>query len=187
MSPTNLPPGQTFWSVDHLLCLYCMHGVPVLSDGKTPATEDQIEAKEIIVDYDKHKYIAQHIILSTTSTCLSAKIKNLKLTHEMWDAVKVDTTTESTLYLLNAEDQLASMKLTDNNDLKSHLAKVKQHLQLMMECHDNLIKMGSTISNTCYNTIVMSSLPEFYHPTLQTIMATECASAVLGMSSSRKK
>ena len=56
----------------------------------------------------------------------------------------------------------------------------------MTECHDNLIKMGSTISNTCYNTIVMSSLPEFYHPTLQTIMATECASAVLGMSSSRK-
>ena len=50
------------------------------SDGKTPAMEDQVEAKEMkIVDYNKHKYLAQHIILSTTLTCLGAKIKILKL------------------------------------------------------------------------------------------------------------
>ena len=85
------------------------------------------------------------------------------------------------LYLLDTEDQLA-----DNNDLKSHLTKVKQHFQLMTEHHDNLIKMGSTISDTHYNTIVMSSLPESYHLTLQTIMAMEHASMVLGTSSSKK-
>ena len=130
--------------------------VPVLLDGKTPAMEDQIEAKEMkIMDYDKHEYLAQHIILLTTS---GTKIKNLKLTHKMWDVVKVDTTTKSTLYLLNAEDQLASMKLADNNDLKSHLAEVKQHFQLMTEHHDTLIKVGSTISNTHYNTMVMLEL-----------------------------
>ena len=158
-------------------------GVPVLLDSKTPATEDQIEAKETkIMDYDKCEYLAQHIILSTTSTCLSANIKNLKLTHEMWDAVKVDTTTKSMLYLLDAEDQLASMKLADNNNPKSHFAEVEQHFQLMTEHHDNLIMVGSTISDMCYNTIVMSSLLESYHPILQTITATECASMVLGMS-----
>ena len=44
-------------------------GVPVLTDGQTPATEDQIESKETkIVDFDKKEYIAQHVILSTTST-----------------------------------------------------------------------------------------------------------------------
>ena len=63
-------------------------GVPVLLDGKTPAMEDQIEAKETkIMDYDKHEYLTQHVVLLTTSTCLGANIKNLKLTHEMWDAV----------------------------------------------------------------------------------------------------
>ena len=47
-------------------------GNPVLVDGKTPATEDQIDAKEIkIMDYDKREYLGQHIILSTTSTCFS--------------------------------------------------------------------------------------------------------------------
>ena len=85
------------------------------------------------------------------------------------------------LYLLDTEDQLA-----DNNDLKSHLTKVKQHFQLMTECHNNLIKMGSTISDTRYNTIVMSSLLESYHPTLQTIMAMEHTSVVLGTSSLSK-
>ena len=161
--------------------------VPVLLDGKMPATEEQVEAKETkIMDYDKREYLAQHVILSTTSTHLGAKIKNLKSAHKMWDAVKADATIKSTLYLLDAEDQLASMKLADNDDPKSHLAEVKQHFQHMMERHNNLIKMGSTISDMRYNTIVMSSLLESYHPTLQTITAAERASVVLGTSSSKK-
>ena len=46
-----------------------INGIAVLLDGKTPATEDQIEARETkIIDYDKCEYLAQHIILSTTST-----------------------------------------------------------------------------------------------------------------------
>ena len=106
--------------------------VPVLADGMTQATEDQIEAREMkIIDYDKREYLAQHVILSTTSTRLSNKIKNLKTSHDMWDAVKVDAMTKSTLFLLNAEDQLASMKLAENDDPKAHLTEVKQHFQLM--------------------------------------------------------
>ena len=107
-------------------------GVPVLMDGMTQAMEDQIKARETkIIAYDKCEYLAQHVILSTTSTCLGNKIKNLKTSHDMWDAVKVDATTKSTLFLLNAEDQLASMRLAENDDPKAHLMEVKQHFQLM--------------------------------------------------------
>ena len=106
--------------------------VSILADGMTQATEDQIEARETkIIDYDKHEYLTQHIILSTTSTCLGNKIKNLKSLHDMWDAVKADAMTKSTLFLLDTEDQLASMKLTENDDPKVHLTEVKQHFQLM--------------------------------------------------------
>ena len=103
----------------------------------------------------------------------------------MQDAVKEDATTKSTLFLLDAEDQLASMKLAENNDPKVHLMEVKQHFQLMGQLHDNLLKMGSTISDSHYNTIIMSSLLESYQPTLQTITAAEWASTLLGTSSSR--
>ena len=59
-------------------------GVPVTSDGKTPATEEQIEAQERrIIDYEKRKYLMQHVILSTTLTRLGAKIKDLKTAKEM--------------------------------------------------------------------------------------------------------
>ena len=161
-------------------------GVPVLVDGTTQALEDQIEARETkIVDYNKCEYLAQHVILSITSTHLSNRIKNLKTSHDMWDAVKVDTTTKSTLFLLDAEDQLASMKLAENDDPKVHLTEVKQQFQLMGQGHNNLLKMGSTISDLRYNTIIMSSLPELYRPTLQTITAAEWASTLLGTSSSR--
>ena len=161
-------------------------GVSILADGTTQATEDQIEARETkIINYDKHEYLTQHIILSMTSTCLGNKIKNLKSSHDMQDAVKEDATTKSTLFLLDAEDQLASMKLAENNDPKVHLMEVKQHFQLMGQLHDNLLKMGSTISDSHYNTIIMSSLLESYQPTLQTITAVEWASTLLGTSSSR--
>src|ERR1700683_3259286 len=54
-----------------------VNGVPVTSDGKTPATEEQIEARETrIIDYEKCEYL---VILSTTSTRLGVKIKDLKM------------------------------------------------------------------------------------------------------------
>ena len=103
-------------------------GIPVLADRRTPASEEQIEAREMkIVDYDKWEYLAQHIILSTTSTQLGLKIKNLKTAKEMWDMVKADATTKSTLFLLDAEDQLTSMKVADNTDPKTHLSKLMDH------------------------------------------------------------
>ena len=137
--------------------------VPTPVDGMTQAMENQIEAREMkIINYNKRKYLTQHVILSTTSTHLGNKIKNLKTPHKMWDVVKVDAMTKSTLFLLNMEDQLASMGLTENDDPKAHLMEVKQHFQLIGQRHDNLLKMGSMISNLCYNTIIMSLLLESY-------------------------
>jgi hypothetical protein len=103
----------------------------VLADGRTPAAEDHIGARETRVnDFDKCEYLAQHIILSTTSMQLSAKIKDLKSAKDMWEVVETDATSKSTLYL-NAEDQLASMKLSENDDPMAHLAELKAHFQLM--------------------------------------------------------
>jgi Reverse transcriptase (RNA-dependent DNA polymerase)/gag-polypeptide of LTR copia-type/GAG-pre-integrase domain len=165
-----------------------LNGVPVIADGKTPATEDQIESKEVkIIEHDKREYLAQHVILSTTSARLGNAIKHLKTAKEMWDAVNADATTKSTLYILDAEDQLSSMKLADNDDPKVHLSEMKQHFQLMLQRQENLLKMGSTLSDTRFNTIVMTSLPESYRPTLQTITAAERASALTTGSSSTSK
>ena len=148
--------------------------VAVIADGKTPAMEEQIEAKEAKVqEFEKCEYLAQHVILSTTSTCLGSKIKNLKTVKEMWDAVNANATMKSSLYLLDAEDQLASMKSAKNKDSKAHLAKMKLHFQLMLQHHKNLMKMGSELSDTQFNTIIMLSLPESYLPMLQKITAAK--------------
>ena len=40
--------------------------------------------------------------------------------------------------------------------------------------------MGSSLSNTHFNTLIMSSLPDSYKPTLQTITAAERASMLTG-------
>jgi hypothetical protein len=105
----------------------------------------------------------------------------------MWDVVKTDATTKSSLFLLDAEDQLATMKLSENEDAKAHLAEMKQHFQLMVQRRENLIKMGSDVSDTRFNTIVMASLPESYRPTLQMITAAERANILTGGSQNKLK
>jgi hypothetical protein len=92
-----------------------VNNVYVIADGTTPATEDQIEAHEAKIDeYEKKEFLTQHIILSSTSPRLSGKIKNLKTATEMWAAIKSDTTTKSTLYIIDAEDELSSMRCSDS-------------------------------------------------------------------------
>ena len=140
-----------------------VNNVTYLHDLTTVATEDQIEMKEMrIMDFNKKEYLAQHIILSTTAIRLGAKIKNLKSAKEMWEVVKADAMTKSTLHIIDAEDQLASMKLSDNDDPKSHLTELKEHFQTLLQRRDNLISMGSTLSDKHFNTIIMSSLPPSY-------------------------
>lgn len=74
-------------------------GKPMLPDGKTPATEDQVE------------------VLSTTSTRLGSKLKDLPTAESMWKVVNDDATSKSTLYL----------------------TELKYHFQLMQTRRDNLI------------------------------------------------
>ena len=105
----------------------------------------------------------------------------------MWKIVKDDATKKSTLHLLDAEEQLQSMKLNDNEDSKAHLTELKQHFQTMIQRRDNLIQMGSTISDTHFNIRIMSSLPDSYRPTLQTITAAKRTSKFSGSLSQTQK
>ena len=58
--------------------------ISILADGTTAATEDQVEAREDRVKkYNKESYLAQHVILSTTSPRLGVNIKNLTMVKEM--------------------------------------------------------------------------------------------------------
>ena len=139
------------------------NGILMLSDGKTSALEDQIEAKgNKLLEFEKREYLARHILLSTTSTCLRSKIKNLATAEDMWKVIKEDAMSKSTLCILDAEDQLSSMKLIENDDPRTHPLELKQHFQLMLQRHDNLIKIGSTMSESCFIIIVMLSLPQSY-------------------------
>src|SRR5271156_6312178 len=87
------------------------NAIPMQADGKTPATEDQIESKESkIIEFEKREYLARHILMSTTSTRLATKIKGMLTAEDMWKAVKEDATSKSPLPLIDAENQLFSMK-----------------------------------------------------------------------------
>ena len=90
--------------------------------------------------------------------------------------MKKDATAKSTLYLVDAEHQLESMRLSVSSDPKTHLAELKSHFQLMMLRHKNLLEMGSSFSEQKLITLIISLLPNSYRPTLQTLTAADRAS-----------
>jgi hypothetical protein len=71
--------------------------VPV-SKPKTPAIDDEIDAKERrMEDYEQKEYLAQHVMLLMLSPRLTGIIKG-KTACEMWTAIKADATTKSQLH-----------------------------------------------------------------------------------------
>ena len=46
---------------------------------------------------------------------------------------------KSMLHLLDAEDQLTSIKLSDNDDPNMHLSKLIVHFQMMLQQCNNLL------------------------------------------------
>ena len=119
--------------------------------------------------------MAKHVILSTTSVRIGMKIKSLTTVKEMWDEVKKDATSKSTLYLMDVECQLEGMRLVESSDPKSHLAKLKFHFQLMMLRYKNLMEMGSSFSKQKFITLLTSLLLNSHHPALQTLTAADRA------------
>jgi hypothetical protein len=82
------------------------NGIPMFAVNM-PATEDQLEAKEKkIQDFEQKEYLAQYFILSSTSPRLSQKLLNLTTAKDMWDAVKHDVTTKSSLHQVDILNQL---------------------------------------------------------------------------------
>ena len=153
-----------------------VNGIAILSDGKTQAMEEQIEAWECrIDDFAKAASLAKHIILSMMSAHIGMKIKTLTTAKEMWDEVKKDATAKSMLYLVDVECQLEIMRLSESSDPKTHLTELKLHFQLMMLRHKNLLEMGSSFSKQKLIMLITSSLPNLYWPTLQTLTAADRA------------
>jgi len=75
-----------------------VNNIPMTATN-VPATEERIEAKEKkLLEYEQKQYLAQHLILSSTSLCLSQKILNLTTAKQTWDAVKHDATEKSSLH-----------------------------------------------------------------------------------------
>src|SRR5882762_928028 len=140
------------------------------ADPTVAATEVEIEsAEKKLDDYERNEAHAKHIILSTTSPCLSLKIKHFATVKEMWDAVLVDVSNKSTLQQIDILEQLQEMHCGENADADAHLLEITEHFCLMEEHRDQLATMGSPVGEAGFLALVLKSVPASYRPTVQTI------------------
>jgi len=145
----------------------------VSTNPDVPATEDQIEAREKkITEYEQKEYLAQHLILSSTSPRLSQKVLQMTTAKAMWDAVKLDATAKSSLHQVDILNKLQTMKCPSSSDSKTHLSEVKTHFEKMTQLREHLRVTNSPISDSTFVSIIISSMPEVYRPTIQTVETT---------------
>jgi hypothetical protein len=89
-----------------------VNGISMVSTNPNiPATEDQIKARERrIMEYEQKEYLTQHLILSSTSPRLSQKLLQHTTVKAMWDDVKLNATTKSSLHQVDILNRLQTMK-----------------------------------------------------------------------------
>jgi chloramphenicol O-acetyltransferase len=124
------------------------------------------------MEYEQKEYLALHLILSSTSAHLSQKLLYLTTVKAMWDDVKLNVTAKSLFHQIDILNRLQTMKYSSSLDLKTHLSEVKSHFEKMTQLREHLQVMNSPISDSTYVSIIISSMPETYHPTIQTVETT---------------
>ncbi len=138
--------------------------VPVLADGSTPATEDQIETRDKRIDeHEMREYLARHIIINSVSLRLAQKIGQLTSSKEMWDTVKADCEGKSMLYQVDVRRRLQDLKCAEGADVKAHLTE-------MGKLRGDLAAMGAEVKDPDFTAIVIGSLPLSYRPLLSSLV-----------------
>ena len=121
----------------------------------TPATDEQIEAKEKrLEEYEQKEYTARHILLTTVSKRLAAKLRG-KNAHEMWKTVKADATDKSDFYKVDARRRLADMRCDEDGD-------VRAHTNALVALRDELAGMGAMVTDEEFSSTILGSLPMTY-------------------------
>ena len=135
----------------------------LMVDATTPATDDQIDAKERVLDeYEQKEYLTRHIILTTVSPRLFATIKDKTSSADMWITVKADATAKTELHQIDTRRQLHQKKCGENDDMKAHLEE-------LVNLRGKLIGMGATVEDAKFRTIILSSLPLSYRSIISAI------------------
>jgi hypothetical protein len=137
-------------------------GVPVSKPG-TPATDEEIEAKERKLDeFDQKEYTARHIILTSVSPRLATLVKS-KTAKQMWDIVKADATSKSKMHQIATKQKLTDSQCDEEAD-------VKEHLTTMVRVRDELESMGAPVADEEFLSLIIGSIPKSYHTMISSII-----------------
>ena len=135
----------------------------LVTKPKTPATEEEIEAKEKKLDkFDQKEYLARHIILTTISPRLATVVKS-KTSKEMWDSVKADATSKSKMHQIATKKRLSDARCDEGADIKDHLTS-------MVKIRAELDSMGASVKDDEFLDIIIGSIPKSYHTLISSII-----------------
>lgn len=113
----------------------------VLDDGKTVATEDQIDERlDTIDDWEQREASVKQILFSTISDRRLLDIQNLATAALMWEKLEVLHDGKTEIVAVAKRKQLNNMSCEDNYDVRLHISNMKK-------LREELAGMGAPVSD----------------------------------------
>ena len=139
--------------------------VTVLDDGKTIATEDQIDKQlNKIDDWEQWEASVKQILFSTISNQQLLDIQNLVTVMLMWEKLEILHDGKTEIVVVAKHKQLNNMICDDNYDVQLHISNMKK-------LHKELTGMRAPVLDVDFCGMLSASLPDSYNNLISMLMA----------------
>lgn len=132
-----------------------------LTDEQYAELVDKMDAK--FTTWEAKEAGARALIYETLSDDLFIEVQSQPTTKALWLAVVATFENKSLMYVNAIRTRIQNTRCPEGGDVRAHLA-------LLLRERHNLAAVGSRLDETEFAAIITHSLPESFHPRVQTIM-----------------
>ena len=138
--------------------------VPVMPGGSN-ATEAEIEAHEVKIDeYHQKDSLVKQQLFSTITDRVLLRVQKVGASSAVWAAICKIHEDKSDLVQIDLRRRLSDTRCEESADIRNHFGE-------LLKLREALAGMGTSLSDTDFTAIIMSSLPESYRPILSSMSA----------------
>jgi len=138
--------------------------VPVMPGGSN-ATEAEIEAHKVKIDeYHQKDSLVKQQLFSTITDCVLLRVQKVGASSAVWAAICKIHEDKSNLVQIDLRRRLSDTRCEESADIRNHFGE-------LLKLREALAGMGTSLSDTDFTAIIMSSLPESYRPILSSMSA----------------
>jgi len=135
--------------------------MPAAAAGTTPEQLEKLEQR-----WTAGQIAVSQLFMSTIPDSVFHRIKSATTVKDVWDALKTLYEKTSRVWLVDLGRKFQNTRCGENDDVRVHFEK-------LADLKERLAALGRTIGDDEYVSVLLSSLPPSYEPTIHSL-TTSC-------------